>query len=110
MLEEVELHTRIRAETSYGRTQLPRDLLTRVLEMTVGTRYQGESLEDQRAKGRGQERLEFIGGMLKEKDPKGKGERPDKRVLPGGRRPNPRLEGGEGIEPYEMFSHILAEY
>ena len=30
--------------------------------------------------------------------------------MPGGRRPHPRLEGGEGIEPYEMFSHILAEY
>ena len=30
--------------------------------------------------------------------------------MPGGRRPNPGLKGGEGIEPYAMFSHILAEY
>ena len=50
MPEEVELHSRVRAGASYGRTQLPRDLLNRALEMTIGTGYQGESLEDQRAK------------------------------------------------------------
>ena len=32
MLEQVELHSRVRAGTSYGRTQLPRDLLNRALE------------------------------------------------------------------------------
>ena len=47
--------------------------------------------------------------MIKEKEPKGKGERPDKRVLPKGRRPNPTLSGGEGIEPYEIYSNVLAE-
>ena len=63
-----------------------------------------------KGKGEGKERREFIGGMLKEKPPKGKGERPDKRPLPKGRKPNPGLEGGEGIEPYEMYGHALDEY
>ena len=31
-LEEVELHSRIRAGAAYGRTQLPRELLNRALE------------------------------------------------------------------------------
>ena len=45
--------------------------------------------------------------MLIEKPPKGKGQRPDKRTLPKGRRPNLDLEGGEGIEPYELYSNAL---
>ena len=45
----------------------------------------------------------------KEPEPKGKGERKDNRTLPGGRKPNPTLSGGEGIEPYELYSIILAE-
>ena len=48
--------------------------------------------------------------MLIEKPPKGKGERPDKRPLPKGRRPNPQLEGGEGIEPYELFRIALDKF
>ena len=50
MLEGVELHSRIQLGTSYGRTQLSRDLLKLVLENETGTRYQEESSEDQRAK------------------------------------------------------------
>ena len=61
-------------------------------------------------KGKGKAKHEFKGGMLIEKPPKGKGERPDKRPLPKGRQPNPRLGKGEGIEPYEMFSEALDNF
>ena len=109
MLEQVELHSRRREGTPYGRTQLPRDQLNRALENEHWYQVPEGKFKRPKGKGKGQERHEFIGGMLKEKAPKGKGERPDKRMLPKGRKPNPGLEGGEGIEPGEMYSHFLAE-
>ena len=72
MLEEVELHSRVQAGTSYGRTQLPRDLLNRALENDHWYEVPKGKFGRPKSKGRGQERLEFIGGMLKEKAPKGK--------------------------------------
>ena len=107
MLEDAELHSLIRLGTSYGRTQLSRDHLKLVLENEDWYQVPEGKFGKPKGKGKGKERREFKGGMLIEKPPKGKGERPDKRTLPKGRRPNPDLEGGEGIEPYELYSNAL---
>ena len=49
--EEVELDTRIRAGTSYGRTQLPRELLNRALENDLW--YEVPKGKFRREKGKG---------------------------------------------------------
>ena len=115
--EEVELDTRVRAGASYGRSQLPRTLLQRALENDLWYEVPKGKFRREKGKGKGKkgkdgkkgERVETIGGMVKEPEPKGTGERQDKRVLPKGRKPNPTLSGGEGIEPYEIHSNVLAE-
>ena len=70
MLEQVELHSRVRAGASYGRTQLSRDQLNRALENEHWYQVPEGKFKRPKGKGKGQERLEFIGGMLKEKAPK----------------------------------------
>ena len=76
--EEVELDTRIRAGTSYGRTQLPRELLNRALENDLWYEVPKGKFRREKGKGKGKkgkdgkkgERVETIGGMLKEPEPK----------------------------------------
>ena len=109
-LEDEELLIRIQLGTSYGRTGLNKDRLNRVLENELWYQVPSGKFKGSSSKGKRKVQQEFKGGMLIEKPPKGKGERPDKRPLPKGRWPNPRLGKGEGIEPFEMFSEALDKF
>ena len=81
-IEDEELRVRIRLGTSYGRTQLDKDLLKLVLENEHWYKVPRGKFKGSTDRGKGKERREFKGGMLIEKPPKGKGERPGKRPLP----------------------------
>ena len=74
-------------------------------QMMNGLKPPNEKKEKENEERNGkEERKERIGQKLKSHPRDRKG---DESPVPKGRRPNPELMGGEGIEPYELYSHDL---
>ena len=105
--EERELTERLEAGAAYNRSRLPPEVLQRAL--TNDEWFEAPKRKEGKGKGgkkwnKGKKGKDW---SKTEVTPKGQRKGEEDKPCPKGREPNPELMGGEGIEPYELYSHDL---
>ena len=75
--------------------------------MMNGLKPPNEKKEKEREERNGKQGKKGKDWSKTEVTPKGQRKGEEDKPCPKGRKPNPELMGGEGIEPYELYSHDL---